>query len=74
MLRPTPIEPAPPETVWVARAALPKGQRYPRLGDVLETLFTDNAFLTIIVFDFAPLLVQPVCFLQDFLLPSILGL
>jgi hypothetical protein len=44
MLRPMPIEPVPPETARVARAAFPKGHRYLRLADELDTLFTDEAF------------------------------
>jgi transposase len=44
MLRPMPIEPIPPETVRVARAAFPKGNRYLRVADALDTLFTDDAF------------------------------
>ena len=44
MLRPMPIEPVPPETARVARAAFPKGNRYLRLADELDTLFTDDAF------------------------------
>jgi transposase len=47
MLRPMPIEPIPPETVRVARAAFPKGNRYLRVADELETLFTDDAFLAL---------------------------
>jgi transposase len=44
MLRPMPIEPVPHETVRVARAAFPKGNRYLRLADEVEMLFTDDAF------------------------------
>jgi transposase len=47
MLRPMPIEPVPPETALVARAAFPKGNRYLRLADELDTLFTDEAFLAL---------------------------
>jgi transposase len=47
MLRPMPIEPVPPETARVAQAAFPKGNRYLRLADELETLFTDDAFLAL---------------------------
>jgi transposase len=47
MLRPMPIEPIPPETARIARAAFPKGNRYLRVADELETLFTDDAFLTL---------------------------
>jgi transposase len=44
MLRPMPIEPIPPETARVARAAFPKGHRYLRVADELEMLFHDDAF------------------------------
>jgi transposase len=44
MLRPMPIEPGPPATARVARAAFPTGSRYLRLADELDTLFTDEAF------------------------------
>jgi transposase len=44
MLRPMPIEPIPPQTARVARAAFPKGNRYLRLADELDTLFTDEVF------------------------------
>jgi transposase len=44
MLRPLPLEPIPPETARVARAAFPKGSRYRRGADALETLVTDDAF------------------------------
>jgi transposase len=47
MLRPMPIEPIPPETVRVARAAFPKGHRYLRVADALDTLFTDAAFVAL---------------------------
>ena len=47
MLRPMPIEPVPPDTARVARAAFPKGSRYRRVADELETLFTDDAFLAL---------------------------
>jgi transposase len=47
MLRPMPIEPVPPETARVARAAFPKGHRYRRLADELDTLFTDALFTTL---------------------------
>jgi transposase len=47
MLRPMLIEPVPPETVRVARAAFPKGHRYLRLADELDTLFRDDAFLAL---------------------------
>jgi transposase len=45
MLRPMPIQPIPPETARVARAAFPKGNRYLRVADALDTLFTDAAFI-----------------------------
>jgi transposase len=45
MLCPMPIEPILPETARVARAAFPKGNRYLRVADELESLFTDEAFL-----------------------------
>jgi transposase len=45
MLRPMPIEPVPPETARVARAAFPKGNRYLRVADELDTLLTDEAFM-----------------------------
>jgi transposase len=56
MLRPVPIEPIPPETTRVARAAFPKGNRYLRAADELETLFTDDAFLALL-----PTHGQPAC-------------
>jgi transposase len=43
VLRPMPIEPVPPETARVARAAL-KGDRYLRVADELDALFTEEAF------------------------------
>jgi transposase len=45
MLRPMPIEPIPPETACVAHPAFPKGNRYLRVADELDTLFTDEAFM-----------------------------
>jgi transposase len=42
-----PIEPIPPETARVARAACPKGNRYLRVADELDSLFTDEAFLAL---------------------------
>jgi transposase len=56
MLRPMPIEPIPPETARIARAAFPKGSRYLRLADELDTLFTDEAFGALF-----PTLGQPAC-------------
>src|SRR5918999_841034 len=47
MLRPMPIEPVPPETARVARAAFPKGHKYLWLADELDALFTDDAFLAL---------------------------
>jgi transposase len=47
MLRPLPIEPVPPETARVARAAFPKGHQYLRLADELDAWFTDGAFLAL---------------------------
>src|SRR5262245_22656849 len=47
MLRPMPIEPIPSETARVARAAFPKGNRYLRVADELDTLFTDDAVLAL---------------------------
>jgi transposase len=47
MLRPMPIGPIPPETARIARAAFPKGNRYLRVADELDTRFTDEAFLTL---------------------------
>jgi transposase len=47
MLRPTPIGPIPPETGRVARAAFPRGNRYLRVADELETLFHDDAFVAL---------------------------
>jgi transposase len=47
MLRPMPIEPVPPETVRIARAAFPKGHKYLRLADELDALFTDDVFLAL---------------------------
>jgi transposase len=47
MLRPMPIEPIPPDTARVARAAFPKGNRYLRVADELDSLFTDEVFLAL---------------------------
>jgi len=44
MLRPQAIDPVPPETATVAHAAFPKGNRYMRLADELDGLFTDELF------------------------------
>ena len=43
MLRPMPIQPIPPETARIARAAFPKGNRYLRAADELDSLFTDDS-------------------------------
>jgi hypothetical protein len=43
-----PIEPAPPETARIARVALPTGDRFLRVADELDMLFTDEAFLALI--------------------------
>jgi transposase len=47
MLRPMPIEPIPPETARVARAAFPKSNRYLQVADELDGLFTDEVFLAL---------------------------
>jgi transposase len=47
MLRPMSIDPMPPETARVARAAFPKGNRCLRVADELDSLFTDEAFLAL---------------------------
>ena len=47
MLRPMPIEPVPPETARVARAAFPKGHRDLRVADELATLFTDDTLVAL---------------------------
>jgi transposase len=47
MLCPMPIAPIPPETDRVARAAFPKGNRYLRVADALDSLFADEAFLAL---------------------------
>jgi transposase len=47
MLRPMPIGSIPPETARVAHAAFPKGNRYLRVADELDTLFTDETFLAL---------------------------
>ena len=47
MLRPMPIGPVPSETARVARAAFPTGNRYLRVADAPERLFTDDAFLAL---------------------------
>jgi transposase len=47
MLRPMPIEPIPPETARVARAAFSTGNQYLRVADELDSLFTDEVFLAL---------------------------
>lgn len=47
MLRPQPIDPVPPKTLRIAHAAFPKGHRYLRLADELDTLLTDELFPTL---------------------------
>jgi hypothetical protein len=47
MLRPMPIQPVSPEMAPYAHAPFPKGNRYLRVADALETLFTDDAFLAL---------------------------
>jgi transposase len=42
-----PIGPLPSGAARVARAAFPKGNRYLRVADALETRFTDDAFLAL---------------------------
>lgn len=44
MLRPMSIEPVPPATARVARAAFATSNRYLKLTDEMETLFTDDTF------------------------------
>ena len=43
-LHPDPVGPIPAETVRVARAAFPKGNRYLQMRDVLGAIFTDADF------------------------------
>jgi transposase len=47
MLRPMPIEPVPHETARVARAAFPEGNRYLRLADGVDPLFTDDTLVAL---------------------------
>jgi transposase len=47
MLRPMPIEPVPPETARVARAAFRKGHKDLRVADEVEALCTDDAVLAL---------------------------
>jgi transposase len=44
-LRPQPIAPVLPDTVRVARAALPKGTPYLTLRDALGTIVQDDTFV-----------------------------
>jgi transposase len=46
-LRPLQIEPIPPDTARVARAAFPTGNRYLRLADELDTLCSDATLLAL---------------------------
>jgi transposase len=43
-LHPTPTTPVPDETVRVARAAVPKGNLYLQMRDVLGAIYTDEQF------------------------------
>ncbi|GHO77266.1 hypothetical protein KSD_50370 [Ktedonobacter sp. SOSP1-85] len=43
-LKPQPMAPVPQETARVARAAYPKGNLYMQMRDVLESIYTDEAF------------------------------
>jgi transposase len=43
-LHPNPIPPVPEETLRVARAAFPKGNRYLQMRDVLGSIYTDDMF------------------------------
>jgi transposase len=47
MLRPMPIEPVPPDTARVARAAFPTEQRYLCLADEVDRLLTAELFTTL---------------------------
>jgi transposase len=47
MLRPQPLDPIPPETARVAKAAFPKGHLYLRVADEIEELFTDELFVSL---------------------------
>jgi transposase len=49
-LRPTPITAAPEETARIARAAVPKGNIYVQMRDVLGAISTDEQFVDL----FAP--------------------
>lgn len=43
-LHPTPVTPVPEETTRIARAAVPKGNVYIQMRDVLGALYTDQQF------------------------------
>jgi len=43
-LHPQPVGPVPEETVRVAHAAFPKGNRYMRMRDTIGVIHTDDAF------------------------------
>jgi transposase len=43
-LHPTPASPVPDETARIARAAVPKGNLYVQMRDVLGTIYTDEQF------------------------------
>ena len=43
-LHPTPASPVPEETARIARAAMPKGNVYLQLRDVLGDIYTDEQF------------------------------
>ncbi len=43
-LHPTPVSPVPDETVRIARAAVPKGNVYVQMRDVLGSIYTDEQF------------------------------
>src|SRR5262245_19314977 len=43
-LHPTPVSPVPEETARIARAAVPKGNLYVQMRDVLGSIYTDEQF------------------------------
>ncbi len=43
-LHPTPMSPVPDETARIARAAVPKGNIYVQMRDVLGAIYTDEQF------------------------------
>src|SRR5262249_51694595 len=43
-LHPTPVSPVPEETARIARAAVPKGNVYVQMRDVLGNIYTDEQF------------------------------